>query len=243
MALPFREEARAGARRPCHRLLFGLDSQVALGAAVKGRSSSPPLNDLLSRSIAPYVGFHIVPHLVFFPTEVNPADAPTRHQTVAAPADPAPLWWTELCGGRVAELDKITRASGFSADGEGFCQEELLELGGSPGPILQSGASLKRAAFLGPVRLQGEVLDSRRPCPPADLHSASVGANDLACLSSFPLRQFVCKGRLPTCSVEPAVSRGLSFGTAAPGAYFRLAALCVRGPDRLSSSPVSFGSG
>ena len=37
-----REEARAGSRRPCHRFVFGLDSQVALGAAVKGRSASPP---------------------------------------------------------------------------------------------------------------------------------------------------------------------------------------------------------
>ncbi|CAE7512666.1 unnamed protein product [Symbiodinium sp. KB8] len=31
-----REEARAGGRKPTHRFLFGLDSQVALGAVVKG---------------------------------------------------------------------------------------------------------------------------------------------------------------------------------------------------------------
>ena len=136
-----REEARAGCRKPTHRFLFGLDSQVALGAVVKGRSASPPLNDLLSRSIAPYVGFHILPHVVFFPTSVNPADAPTRHQQVAQPTGPEPLWWADLCRGLHARLDKLTRNKGFTVDGDGFAQESLYTLGGSPPPTLQSGSA------------------------------------------------------------------------------------------------------
>ena len=98
-----------------------------------------------------------------------------------------------------------SRASGFSADGEGFCQEELLELGGSPGPILQSCASIKREAFLGPSRVQRQVLDPHRSDPPAASRSACVGADDLALLSSFPLRQFVFKGRLPDLSKAGAL--------------------------------------
>ena len=38
-------------RRPCSRLLVGLDSQVSLGALIKGRSASPALNAELARSL------------------------------------------------------------------------------------------------------------------------------------------------------------------------------------------------
>ena len=167
-----REEARAGCRRPCHRFLFGIDSQVALGAVVKGRSASPALNELLSRSIAPYVGFHVLPHLVFFPTAVNPAAG----------------GWAELCTGRHATLDKVTRDEGFAVDGDGFSQDDLFELGGTPAPALHSNGFCKRAAFRAPraAPLAPPVCAlpaSRGPLVPAP-------AQDRLC--AFPLRQFVC---------------------------------------------------
>ena len=185
-----REEARAGCRKPCHRFLFGIDSQVALGAVVKGRSASPALNELLSRSIAPYVGFHVLPHLVFFPTAVNPADAPTRHQPVAGPTCPAPRWWAELCTGRHATLDKVTRDEGFVVDGDGFSQDDLFELGGSPAPALHSNGFCKRSAFraprAAPLAPPARTLPAR--CGPL------VPASAQEKLREFPLRQFVCGG-------------------------------------------------
>ncbi|OLQ14910.1 hypothetical protein AK812_SmicGene905 [Symbiodinium microadriaticum] len=51
-----REEARAGHRKPNARMIFALDSQVAIGAIAKGRSASPRLNDLLCRSIPTVIG-------------------------------------------------------------------------------------------------------------------------------------------------------------------------------------------
>ncbi|CAE7267590.1 unnamed protein product [Symbiodinium microadriaticum] len=210
-----REEARAGCRKPCHRFLFGIDSQVALGAVVKGRSASPALNELLSRSIAPYVGFHVLPHLVFFPTAVNPADAPTRHQRVAGPICPAPRWWAELCTGRHAALDKITRDEGFAVDGDGFSQEDLFELGGSPAPALHSNGFCKRAAFRAPRAAPVAPPVCALPASRGPLVPAS--AQDR--LRAFPLRQFVCgkapldlsrPGALDLFSGVGGVARGLA---------------------------------
>ncbi|CAE7414981.1 unnamed protein product, partial [Symbiodinium sp. KB8] len=191
------EEARAGSRKPCHRLLFGLDSQVALGAVVKGRSASPPLNDLLSRSIAPYVGFHVLPHLLFFPTAVNPADAPTRHQAVAGPVRPTPLWWDDLCLGKPARLDEVTRNEGFAVDGQGFSQEDLFLLGGAPAPALQSNASCKRAAFAKPPSASRRDRDSLSQQPPPDHGEPPLPLTVQRRLGEFPLRQFVCRGGVP----------------------------------------------
>ena len=49
-------ERRVARHLSCARLLVGLDSQVALGAALKGRSASSGLNSLLRRSLATMVG-------------------------------------------------------------------------------------------------------------------------------------------------------------------------------------------
>ena len=49
-------ERRVARHLSCARLLVGLDSQVALGAALKGRSASSGLNALLRRSLATMVG-------------------------------------------------------------------------------------------------------------------------------------------------------------------------------------------
>ena len=50
------------------RCSFALDSQVALGALVKGRSSSGALNSLLRRSLPVYLGSDLYPTYGFYPT-------------------------------------------------------------------------------------------------------------------------------------------------------------------------------
>ena len=73
-----REERRSGARRPCTRLLFGIDSQVTIGCVAKGRSASPRLNQLLEKSIPDVLGFQSYAAPLYFPSHLNPADDPTR---------------------------------------------------------------------------------------------------------------------------------------------------------------------
>ena len=61
-----------------HRVIFGLDSKVWLGAVAKGRSSSPALAQLCRRVAALVMASGTVPHYVFLYTHENPSDAPSR---------------------------------------------------------------------------------------------------------------------------------------------------------------------
>ena len=125
-----REESRSGARAPCSRQIFALDSQVGIGCVAKGRSASPRLNNLLSRSIAPVLGFQIQSVVIYFPTSLNPADEPTRHKQVRAPTGDPPSWWAPLARGSSTALERATEEAGFGPDGDDFDQNQLLELAG-----------------------------------------------------------------------------------------------------------------
>lgn len=60
------------------RIVMLVDSKVWLGAAAKGRSSSWPLLRLVRKAAALTLATGVVLHLVFIPTEHNPADLPSR---------------------------------------------------------------------------------------------------------------------------------------------------------------------
>ena len=55
-----------------------LDSRVVIGAVAKGRSSSTRLNRVIKQIAALCFVGGLVLHLVFIPTEHNPADHPSR---------------------------------------------------------------------------------------------------------------------------------------------------------------------
>eukprot|EP01094_Clydonella_sp_ATCC50884_P005289 TRINITY_DN1421_c1_g2_i1.p1 TRINITY_DN1421_c1_g2~~TRINITY_DN1421_c1_g2_i1.p1 ORF type:complete len:568 (+),score=28.44 TRINITY_DN1421_c1_g2_i1:1455-3158(+) len=60
-----------------------IDSTVALGALNKGRSNSFAINTCLRRAAVPIVLSGLQPAAVYIPTDVNPADAPSRrHQAL-----------------------------------------------------------------------------------------------------------------------------------------------------------------
>ena len=86
--------ASAGCR-DC-RVIIGLDSTVALGAAAKGRSSSVALNRHLRRLAATCLTHGLRLLLCWLPSKLNPSDAPSRLETLdswraALPAD-LPDW-------------------------------------------------------------------------------------------------------------------------------------------------------
>ena len=98
---------------------FGLsDSQVALGCAVKGRSSSFALNDVLQQSLAIHLGCGMVSNVGFVPTESNPADDPTRQVPVRLPVKALLPWLddrTDLdSSARSVELDRWLLSYGVS---------------------------------------------------------------------------------------------------------------------------------
>ena len=66
------------------RFLHLLDSQVCLGVAAKGRSSSHQLNRLCRRLCALLMAGELYPLLAYVATDENPADEPSRRHDQTA---------------------------------------------------------------------------------------------------------------------------------------------------------------
>ena len=71
------------------------DSQVALGAWLKGRSSSIVLNQELQQSLPIHLGCGMISNAGCIPSEVNATDDPTRHRAVRKPEKLAESWMFE----------------------------------------------------------------------------------------------------------------------------------------------------
>ena len=68
------------------------DSQVSIGAWLKGRSSSVALNQELQQSLPVHLGCGMVSNCGYIPSEVNATDDPTRHVAVRPPEKVPELW-------------------------------------------------------------------------------------------------------------------------------------------------------
>lgn len=71
------------------------DSQVALGAWLKGRSSSIVLNQELQQSLPFHVGCGMISNAGYIPSEVNATDDPTRRRAVRKPEKLPESWMFE----------------------------------------------------------------------------------------------------------------------------------------------------
>jgi hypothetical protein len=85
------EKCAAGLEFPL-RFFSLADSQVSLGALLKGRSSSLGLNSLLQQSLPLYLGCGLVANYGFLPSKFNPADDPTRQVPIRSPDKSLPFW-------------------------------------------------------------------------------------------------------------------------------------------------------
>ena len=72
---------RAVGRR-ARRIILLVDSKVAVGAMQKGRSGSPALNALVRKVHCLCMAGGLRLHIVFMPTEHNPADYPSRGEPI-----------------------------------------------------------------------------------------------------------------------------------------------------------------
>ena len=89
----FIKEEKALARSSCGaRYLAGLDSQVSLGALVKGRAASVALNSVLRSSLCYPIGSGLAGYYMYFASETNRADGPTRNASPALPDVDKPAW-------------------------------------------------------------------------------------------------------------------------------------------------------
>ena len=92
------------------RTLALLDSQVVLGALIKGRSSSPALNVLLQGSVPAYIFFNLHPSYSFVASEDNPSDDPSRLKPIRSPSVPVPSWFEVGTAGDFSQLDSFLSA-------------------------------------------------------------------------------------------------------------------------------------
>ncbi|CAE7648407.1 Cdk10, partial [Symbiodinium necroappetens] len=98
-------ELRHARRRPRSRLNLAMDSQVALGALGKGRSSSSAINRELRRSLPAHLGYESYLDLMYYASAENPADDGTRNVPLRTPSEELPHWWAAALQGEFAGLD------------------------------------------------------------------------------------------------------------------------------------------
>ena len=104
-------ESRHGRRKPSSRLLLGSDSQVVLGALVKGRSSSSSLNARLQRALPDVLGYNLYTCPQYVNTKENAADDPTRNRPCRAPCEPIPEWLSSALTGDFSTMDELLKSA------------------------------------------------------------------------------------------------------------------------------------
>ena len=82
-----------------------MDSQVALGALGKGRSSSAAINRELRRSLPAHLGYESYLDLMYYASAENPADDGARNVPLRAPSEDLPQWWSAALLGDFTGLD------------------------------------------------------------------------------------------------------------------------------------------
>ena len=134
---------------PDSRFLAILDSRVTIGAASKGRSSSPAISTILRGSIAYCVGGNLYPGLLHGPSDKNPADGPSRDRDVPEPCRAFPSWLIDLQQGKFRKFDCVVQSSRFSLNAARWLRFLLMLAGDierNPGPS-------RRPAERGPLDL------------------------------------------------------------------------------------------
>ena len=118
------------------RTLALVDSQVILGALLKGRSSSPAINSRLRASLPGLLFFNLFPNYTYIGSEDNPSDDPTRGRRVRQPQLAEPSWLVEAELGRFAQLDRFLWDYGLDplqTQGLVDLQRAFSERRGTPG--------------------------------------------------------------------------------------------------------------
>jgi hypothetical protein len=206
------------------RWLEFLDSQVCLGALVKGRSASPTLNRELARNVPYILGADATSLHCYVSSKLNPADAPTRHAPVPRPDWDKPAWWSSLAQGRFDEFDAwlstlpldVVAAPDFSS--LGYSKHHLQIFWSEFLDTQPSSRELRDRAFLRSQRLHLPIaacrdLDDRpvfqgragEPQSSDENKQAENSEEVVAMLRKFPLQQFYFNGDAPDLSQRGAL--------------------------------------
>ena len=107
-------EKRRAELSPDTRLLTASDSQVVLGALVRGRSSSRALNQRLQQSLPHLLCCNVYDSVQYVNTHDNVADDPTRDRCCRHPATTVPGWVAALDEGNYEPHDSVLADAGVA---------------------------------------------------------------------------------------------------------------------------------
>ena len=197
MKAHMREERRLSRRHFNKRVPFGLDSQVVLGASVKGRASATTLTRELKKNLGYGIGNDLYFFYMFFPSAMNRADGPSRSRAPAEPDLLLPFWWEDALGGNFKDMDKwLIEASNFTAERK-IPFDQLLGPGHEvmqPARTARLSRKQKRELKAPAVKQQqgeereGQPGHERRVQPPRPLDDAASKRRMI--LETFPREQF-----------------------------------------------------
>ena len=123
---------------PCSRFMGLFDSRVTIGAAAKGRSSSPALGRVLQGSVAYVLGSELYPGLLHTASKDNRADEPSRDRDVRPPSFAPPAWLSDLLRGDPKRFDMVVQSSSISKNPARWLRFLLMLCGDiepNPGPF------------------------------------------------------------------------------------------------------------
>jgi len=113
-ALAYRTLIRHLSRyRPGHRVAILQDSRVVLGAAGKGRSSSPHLNRILCSALPFIIGAELYPNSIQVPSKFNSADDPSRYVQIRAARSECAAWISPALKGVFRMFEAVRVADEF----------------------------------------------------------------------------------------------------------------------------------
>ena len=182
------EEKRLATSRTSLRVPFGIDSQVTLGAVVKGRAASKALNDELKRSMCYPIGSDLYGLYMYYASASNRADGPTREREPDAPDMPLPSWWHELETGHTDEFDAWMETAGAPSP------HDNLPFGQISGGSVLSPDELKPAGSLRPAARKVHRQRARKEEIGGDgLFLGKLNAEILKVLNTFKPSQFFFK--------------------------------------------------
>ena len=107
-------EADAGKMNSNSHFVQLLESQVALAALLKGRSSSASLNQPMRESIPQHIQYNVRPFYGYVESKRNPSDDPTRRVPIRTPEKQPEPWFADLLAGDVRKFDEFLEDVGLS---------------------------------------------------------------------------------------------------------------------------------
>ena len=175
-------EAQHARQSPSSRCSIGTDSQVVLGAVVKGRSASRSLNYMLQRHLPTVLCYNLYPGHQYIPSADNPSDDPTRDRDLRGPSEDIPSWLTAAFVGDFTALDVFLAQHGADesvlARLPSFCDAEI------PPDGLESGRALRRKMHSAKRENRAES-GGVHTAPPPDREASGAGSSMLWSETSF----------------------------------------------------------